>query len=156
MNSFILLCPYMSNVMTRENVKSNFFSDSPRRTTISLSPDVNVKVGQLLTLRCVTDANPVPERYYWYRYNNSKQGDSKIWKHETLNNTLTLSNIQRADEACYACSATNAISTGEKSVPECILVCCKYFGKFGKMVHNMLNSCRSYIQQKYQLTNDLI
>lgn len=120
----ITVCSCMPNVMITENVSSNLLSDRPRSTTVSPSPDVNVKVGQPLTLSCVTEANPAPApgSYSWYRYNNKNQDDPNMsWS----NNALTFSTIQRADEACYACSATNVISTGETSKPLCIFVHCK-------------------------------
>lgn len=142
----------------QKNIYFNFVSDSPRSTTISLSADVNVKVGRPLTFICVTDANPVPVRHSWYRYDDKKQADLKI-RDSALNNTLTFREIQRADEACYVCSATNAIGTGEKSKPVCILVHCKYFSKVGKIVHHMFNSCMSLCTAKVKkkiLTDDLI
>lgn len=112
-----------------------------------------MKVGQRLTLSCVTDANPAPERYSWHHSNDQKE------VHSLGSSTLTFTGIERADEACYACSATNAISTGEKSKPVCIFVHCKYFGNLEK-VHKMFNSCMSLyiakINEKKNLNTDLI
>lgn len=106
-------------------IQSNYFSDSPRRTNISLSKDNIVKVGQNLVISCVTAAEPFPQRFSWYRYKDKTQVDSQLWR-STHNSTITLK-VQRSDEACYVCNATNAIGTGEKSKPECIRVHCKYF-----------------------------
>lgn len=101
---------------------------------------------------CDTDANPVPGNYSWYRYNDKKQVDSKIWS--SASNTLPFKEIQRADEACYSCTATNAISTGKKSESLCIVVHCKYFGKFGNIFHYMFNSCMSgKVKKNHKLFN---
>lgn len=128
-----------------ENLQLIFFSDSPRSTTISLSADVNVKVGQPLTLFCVTDANPVPGSYSWYRDNDTNEADLRL----PFTNTLSFREIQRADGACYLCSATNAIGTGEKSQPVCILVHCKHTDKFGKLFYfSCLTYACLYVQQK--------
>ncbi|TWW80128.1 B-cell receptor CD22 B-lymphocyte cell adhesion molecule [Takifugu flavidus] len=94
---------------------------SPRRTNISLSKDNNVKVGQDLDISCVTAAEPFPQRFSWYRYKNKTQVDSQLWM-STHKSTITLKEVQRSDEACYICNATNAIGTGEKSKPKCIVV----------------------------------
>ncbi|XP_074508726.1 B-cell receptor CD22 isoform X2 [Sebastes fasciatus] len=96
----------------------------PRKTNISSSKeDKKVKVGYTLTFYCTTDANPTPSGYSWYRYNTNKQIDSSQWKSKTTpENELRLERVQRADEACYTCNATNSIGTGEDSEPVCIQV----------------------------------
>ncbi|XP_010788680.1 B-cell receptor CD22 [Notothenia coriiceps] len=98
----------------------------PRKTTISnhgIKEDPNVGVGSSITFQCNTDANPAPTRYSWYRYNKNKRIDSLQWTSRTTdNNTLCLNKVQRSDEACYMCNATNLISTGEDSEPKCIQV----------------------------------
>ncbi|XP_062255000.1 B-cell receptor CD22-like [Platichthys flesus] len=92
----------------------------PRKTSISVSgsSDNQVKVGRSLTLTCDTDANPAPTTYSWYRSKN-QQTDS-LWKN-TNRRELSL-RIQRADEACYSCRASNLIGGGDKSQPVCIQV----------------------------------
>ncbi|XP_034468053.1 hemicentin-1-like [Hippoglossus hippoglossus] len=92
----------------------------PRKTSISVSgsSDNQVKVGRSLTLTCDTDANPAPTTYSWYRSKN-QQTDS--WWKNTNRRSLRLT-IQRADEACYRCSASNLIGRGDESQPVCIQV----------------------------------
>lgn len=97
---------------------------------ISLSKDI-VKVGQPLTMSCVTAAEPFPQEYFWYRYKDQNQSDTQLL-FSTTKSTNTLKNLQRSDEGCYACNAFNAIGTGKKSKPECILVHCKYFSYWGQ------------------------
>ncbi|XP_056237488.1 B-cell receptor CD22 isoform X2 [Seriola aureovittata] len=92
----------------------------PRRTSIFI-PDNKVKVGGSLTVTCNTDANPDPHTYSWYRFNENKKLDSSRWKSSTgHDNSQYLANIQRADEACYVCNATNSIGTGDDSQQVCI------------------------------------
>lgn len=112
----------------RRHAKTIFFlPDRPRKTNISISErDNKVKVGSRLTFSCDTDANPAPMTYSWYRYNNDKQIDLPQWKSRTTNsNTLSLEHVQRTDDACYKCNATNIINTGDNSEKECIRVLCK-------------------------------
>lgn len=130
------------DIMKIEIFSSDFFSDRPRRTTIITN--ANVKVGQHLMLSCVTEANPYPLSYSWYRYENKTQ-NTKLRMQE-IRKTLHFSQLQRADEACYTCSATNAISTGEQSEPVCIQVHCKYFG-YWEMFYNMFNSSMSSLSK---------
>ncbi|KAI3360573.1 hypothetical protein L3Q82_002441 [Scortum barcoo] len=96
---------------------------SPRKTNITKTTN-QVKVNQPLTFYCNTHANPQPERYSWYRYSKDKQTDSSLlWKsNSTESNQLHLERVQRADEACYTCNATNRIDTGDNSQPMCIRV----------------------------------
>ena len=101
------------------------FPDKPRKTSISVSgsSDNQVKVGGSLTLTCDTDANPAPTTYSWYRSKN--QRPDSWWK--TTNSRMLSLTIQRADEACYRCSASKLIGRGDESQPVCIQVLCKYF-----------------------------
>ncbi|XP_044064256.1 B-cell receptor CD22 [Siniperca chuatsi] len=93
----------------------------PRDT--SILGDKEVKVGNSLTLNCVTDANPAPNTYSWYRYNENEPIDSSHWTYKTTQErSLHLDRVQRADKACYICNATNTIYTGEDSQPFCIEV----------------------------------
>ncbi|XP_033968677.1 B-cell receptor CD22 [Trematomus bernacchii] len=96
----------------------------PRKTTISgIKGNSSVGVDSPFTFQCNTDANPAPIRYSWYRYKKNKQMNSSQWtSNTTVKNTLFLNKVQRSDEACYMCNATNLISTGEDSEPKCIQV----------------------------------
>lgn len=134
-------------------IQSNYFSDSPRRTNISLSKDNNVKVGQDLDISCLTDAEPFPQRFSWYRYKNKTQVDSQLWR-SAHKSTTTLKEVQRSDEACYICNATNAIGTGEKSKPKCIVVHCKYFSYRGQCF--MICITHACLHQKHQFRYNLI
>ncbi len=109
----------------RKHTKSYFFlPDSPRKTSIIKFDQA--RVGYRLRFQCNTDAYPLPHTYSWYRYNKNKQTDSSLWKNKTTEqNSLYLESVQRADEACYRCSATNSIDTGMKSEEMCIQVLCK-------------------------------
>ncbi|XP_074540297.1 B-cell receptor CD22 [Halichoeres trimaculatus] len=94
----------------------------PRRTKISTSENnPKVKVGDHLTFRCTTDAYPTPSHFSWYIYNTdrNKQIDSSS---RESGDSLYLENVQRTDEACYVCNATNNIGTGDRSDPVCIQV----------------------------------
>uniref|UniRef100_A0A3Q4BHN7 Ig-like domain-containing protein n=1 Tax=Mola mola TaxID=94237 RepID=A0A3Q4BHN7_MOLML len=110
------------------HTKTNYFLlDGPRRTNISSSVNVSgVKAGYRLTLFCNTDANPAPMTYSWYRYSNNKLIEPSQWKSKTTNDSkLSFEHVQRTDEACYMCNATNIIRIGENSRPVCITVQCK-------------------------------
>uniref|UniRef100_A0A3B4U9M5 Ig-like domain-containing protein n=1 Tax=Seriola dumerili TaxID=41447 RepID=A0A3B4U9M5_SERDU len=75
----------------------------------------------LYAFTCNTDANPEPHTYSWHRYSQNKQIDSSRWKSSTgHDNSQYLASVQRADEACYTCNATNSIGTGDDSQPVCI------------------------------------
>ncbi|XP_065813928.1 B-cell receptor CD22 isoform X3 [Labrus bergylta] len=92
---------------------------SPRNTHISISEkDTEVKVGQSLTFTCITDAYPPPTSYSWYIETDSSQSKSCA----TYNNSLRLESVNRTNEACYKCNATNSIGTGDISQPVCIRV----------------------------------
>ncbi|XP_067456923.1 B-cell receptor CD22 isoform X3 [Thunnus thynnus] len=95
----------------------------PRKTNISVPHHTGVKVGHSLTFTCDTDANPVPHKYSWYGYNKNKQIYASQWTSQTTtDNSLHLESVQRADELCYICNATNNIDTGEDSRLLCIPV----------------------------------
>ncbi|XP_041797521.1 B-cell receptor CD22 isoform X2 [Chelmon rostratus] len=96
----------------------------PRNTKISKSENTeNVKVGNWLTFYCNTEANPVPVEYSWYRYKAKGQFNPPQWtSHTTKINRLTLHPVQRTDEGCYTCNATNSIKTGDDSGQVCIKV----------------------------------
>ncbi|XP_026226786.1 B-cell receptor CD22 [Anabas testudineus] len=96
----------------------------PRRTTLSTSEsDSRVKIEHSLRFTCNTDAYPPPTTYSWYRYSVNKKADSSQWTSTTTHrNVLQLEKVQKTDEACYMCNATNSIDTGENSDEVCIRV----------------------------------
>ncbi|XP_040899316.1 B-cell receptor CD22 [Toxotes jaculatrix] len=84
-------------------------------------PDNKVKVNSPVVLHCNTTARPAPDTYSWYRYSKDKNIDS--WtSNTTRENSLNLGTVQRADEICYFCNATNPIGTGPNSEESCIEV----------------------------------
>ncbi|XP_017279220.1 B-cell receptor CD22 [Kryptolebias marmoratus] len=90
------------------------------RSSISLhgASDNKVKINSNLRLTCNTTANPDPY-YSWYSY---RKPDHSHWKWLGNNKNLTLNPVQRTDEACYVCNASNSIGKGNNSRPECIQV----------------------------------
>lgn len=110
----------------RKHAKSNFFiPDRPRKTDISIR-DSQVRVDTSLYFTCETDAYPAPESYSWYRYSTNKRFEASRWQSLTTgNNMLNLKSVQRTDEACYTCNATNDVGTGWSSGEKCITVLCK-------------------------------
>lgn len=94
-------------------------SDGPRRPNIQ-PIQKEVKVGSSLTMQCETTAEPPPTSYTWYRHT---RGASVI--QPMTGKALNLRGLKRGDEACYTCSATNTIKTGERSEEACIEVLCK-------------------------------
>uniref|UniRef100_A0A3Q3JR54 B-cell receptor CD22 n=1 Tax=Monopterus albus TaxID=43700 RepID=A0A3Q3JR54_MONAL len=123
--SFYCMCQRVDHGRESEinpHTKSYFsFPDGPRNTAIANKESLKVKVGQSLTLTCNTDANPAPQSYSWGSENKNKQQTFTT----TKENFLQLNNVQRADEACYTCNASNAISRGHDSERACIHVLCK-------------------------------
>lgn len=92
--------------------------DGPRKPKINPTP-FEVKVGNSLTMYCNTTADPVPTSYTWYSHTG---GTDKVL---STGNVLYLTGLQRGDEACYTCSATNIIKTGQRSDEACVQVLCK-------------------------------
>ncbi|XP_023186962.1 B-cell receptor CD22-like isoform X1 [Xiphophorus maculatus] len=77
-----------------------------------------VKVNSVLRFTCDTKANPEPW-ISWYRY---KQSDPTNWTPLNIKKDLTLERVQRTDEGCYICNASNTVGRGESSQPKCIQV----------------------------------
>uniref|UniRef100_UPI0037E8DD0E B-cell receptor CD22 n=1 Tax=Semicossyphus pulcher TaxID=241346 RepID=UPI0037E8DD0E len=95
---------------------------SPRSTRISMSVN-EVKVGESLTFTCDTEAYPSPSSYIWDCYKKNKQiGSPQCRSFENIGKSLHLENVQRSDEACYMCNATNSRGPGDNSDPKCIQV----------------------------------
>ncbi|XP_068179323.1 B-cell receptor CD22-like isoform X2 [Antennarius striatus] len=96
----------------------------PRQTHVFFhKKDKKVKINESLTLSCETDASPEVESYSWSRYEGNKDTNSSKWKSYISDRSyLYIPRVQRTDEACYVCKATNIIRTGENSEPMCIQV----------------------------------
>ncbi|XP_035991120.1 B-cell receptor CD22 isoform X1 [Fundulus heteroclitus] len=89
------------------------------QSKVSISAkDNNVKVNSFLTFTCDTKANPEPW-FSWYHY---KQSDPSNWTSLINKKLLTFKSIQRTDEGCYICNASNKIGNGETSHPKCIQI----------------------------------
>ncbi|XP_055083763.1 B-cell receptor CD22-like [Periophthalmus magnuspinnatus] len=73
-----------------------------------------VEEGRSVTFKCNSDANPHPGSYYWYK-------DSKYIQYTAVNR-LEMEKVQRADEGCYSCRATNKHGSGGHSTAVCIQV----------------------------------
>ncbi|XP_059195063.1 B-cell receptor CD22 [Centropristis striata] len=97
----------------------------PRTTKISIGQhDNKVKVGASLTFTCNTDANPAPHTYFWSRRYKENRKQTSQWQFKTTStgNEQYLNSVQRGDEACYTCNATNNINGGKDSERLCIEV----------------------------------
>lgn len=103
------------------------FPDSPRKAQISIGPNkIQVKVGEPLTLTCSAKAFPLPSRFSWYSYHTERNRDHSQRMPSPLNQkSLYFRRVERSDDACYVCNATNDMGTGENSEPMCIQVLCK-------------------------------
>ncbi|XP_047212777.1 B-cell receptor CD22 [Girardinichthys multiradiatus] len=86
---------------------------------VSISPtDNKVKANSLVKFTCNTQANPVP-LYSWFSY---KQSDPSNWTLLGSEQDLKLESVQRKDEGCYICNASNQVGNGNISQPKCIQV----------------------------------
>ncbi|RVE63054.1 hypothetical protein OJAV_G00162970 [Oryzias javanicus] len=92
----------------------------PRSTMFLLGADkYKTKLNSNISFVCHTIANPKP-LYSWYYY---KKTDPSDWTILAGNEReLELKPVQREDEACYVCNATNTIGAGSHSQPACIQV----------------------------------
>lgn len=89
----------------------------PRKTNISIH-HTSVKINTAAKFTCVTDANPAPSSYSWFHYKQTDLSQKKMLM--VFKETLELETVQRADEGCYICNASNTIDTGDTSKPVCI------------------------------------
>ncbi|XP_053700130.1 B-cell receptor CD22-like isoform X3 [Synchiropus splendidus] len=94
----------------------------PRNTRVQVPSGLNgrVSAGKELRLTCVTEASPAAHSFSWFhgssRHTPLSQYQSKYW-----GSTMTIETVQRSDEGCYVCSATNSIGT-DHSAPQCFQV----------------------------------
>ncbi|PWA20676.1 hypothetical protein CCH79_00011570, partial [Gambusia affinis] len=96
------------------NVQCEFYSFNYTlpQSKVSTSATNKVKVNSFLRFTCDTKANPEPW-FSWYRY---KQSNPTNWTPLNLEKDLTLERVQRTDEGCYICNASNTVGRG-KSIP---------------------------------------
>ncbi|XP_072249885.1 B-cell receptor CD22 [Leuresthes tenuis] len=127
---FISITPEDSGVYTCKAINSVGSGDSkpynlmvhyrPRSTIVIDGHNNQVKVGSYLRFTCETKAHPAASLFSWYRV---KQSEPSHWTPiQRAQNGLYLEQVQREDEACYICNATNSVGSGNISVPECIKV----------------------------------
>ncbi|XP_061632380.1 B-cell receptor CD22-like [Phyllopteryx taeniolatus] len=93
----------------------------PRNTTVSIvgSGSPLVEAGASVTLQCITDANPVPDKYAWLA---DECNQSSACLSENIGDRLLVSDVQPGNHVCYTCNATNKVDAGENSEPLCIQV----------------------------------
>ncbi|XP_053700127.1 B-cell receptor CD22-like isoform X2 [Synchiropus splendidus] len=94
----------------------------PKNTRIQVPSGLNgrVSAGKELRLTCVTEASPAAHSFSWLHGSSRHTPLSHYW-HIDSRNTMTIKNVQRSDEGCYMCSATNSIGT-DYSAPQCFQV----------------------------------
>ncbi|XP_054902985.1 B-cell receptor CD22 [Poeciliopsis prolifica] len=90
----------------------------PQSKVYSTSATDKVKVNSFLRFTCDTKANPEPW-FSWYRY---KQSDPDNRTPLNTIKNITLERVQRTDEGCYICNASNTVGRGSSSQPKCIQV----------------------------------
>ncbi|XP_053699777.1 B-cell receptor CD22-like isoform X1 [Synchiropus splendidus] len=94
----------------------------PKNTRVQVPSGLNgrVSAGKELRLTCVTEAYPAAHSFSWLHRPSShtplSQYQSKCW-----GSTMTIEEVQRSDEGCYVCSATNSIGR-DYSAPQCFQV----------------------------------
>ncbi|XP_055759820.1 myelin-associated glycoprotein-like [Salvelinus fontinalis] len=76
-------------------------SDSPKNTSVSVSPPGSVAEGSSVTLTCSSNANPAVKNYTWYRVEGSEKDIVGSDKDLNIFNVTRLSNEQ------YNCKAQN-------------------------------------------------
>ncbi|XP_078788892.1 B-cell receptor CD22-like [Oryzias latipes] len=75
-----------------------------------------VKINSSVSLTCNAAANPQPQ-FSWYKQSEGRQKISI-----TDQRVLNISRVQRTDEECYVCTASNTLGQGKDSSPSCIQV----------------------------------
>ncbi|XP_030638753.1 B-cell receptor CD22-like [Chanos chanos] len=77
--------------------------DSPKNTTVSVSPSGEIVEGSSVTLTCSSDANPLVHTYTWYK----KNGAEPSLMGSGQNYSIT--NISSEDSGQYFCRAENQV-----------------------------------------------
>uniref|UniRef100_A0A3P9L7N8 B-cell receptor CD22 n=2 Tax=Oryzias latipes TaxID=8090 RepID=A0A3P9L7N8_ORYLA len=75
-----------------------------------------VKINSSVSFTCNAAANPQPQ-FSWYKESEGRQKISI-----TDQRVLNISRVQRTDEECYVCTASNNLGQGKDSSPSCIQV----------------------------------
>ncbi|CAG2217814.1 unnamed protein product [Mytilus edulis] len=93
------------------------------RPTVAIFPNFTqykvLENATNLNLVCrVTDANPTPTFYGWYKDNSKINGNTA--------NTYTISEVQRSHTGRYTCDATNAVNSSGRSSTVHLDVLCKF------------------------------
>ncbi|KAM8734543.1 sialoadhesin-like [Acanthopagrus schlegelii] len=87
-----------------------YSSDSPKHTTVSVSPSGPVPENSIVTLTCSSTANPAVKNYTWYR----ADGDQ-----ETVMGTGHVLNINSSrDSGPFFCEAENPIGSGRSNISQ--------------------------------------
>ena len=89
--------------------------------TISQST-YSTNIGNTITIDCVISANPQHSTVYWTKQtpngNTATLNPSTSTKYDggtLISPSLTINNVDLADEGNYFCHATNAVGTGQSS-----------------------------------------
>ncbi|CDQ78788.1 unnamed protein product [Oncorhynchus mykiss] len=85
-----------------------FTPDSPRNTSVSVSPSGEIVEGSSVTLTCSSDANPPVDKYTWYKKN--------VTSPKASGQSYSITNISSEDRGDYYCEARNIKGT-ETSIP---------------------------------------
>ncbi|XP_053700136.1 B-cell receptor CD22-like [Synchiropus splendidus] len=94
----------------------------PRNTRVQVPSGLNgrVSAGKELRLTCVTEASPAAHSFSWL-HGSSRHTPLSQYQSKYQGSTMTIETVQRSDEGCYVCSATNSIGT-DHSAPQCFQV----------------------------------
>ena len=90
-------------------------SDAPQQVTVTTDPSV-MRLNQTITLTCQADGFPPPS-FSWKFNGNTLNG--------TVQNTLTVRNVEVKDAGNYTCEATNDF--GGEEVTALVTLECKRF-----------------------------
>ncbi|KAM8825929.1 B-cell receptor CD22-like [Synchiropus picturatus] len=94
----------------------------PKNTRVQVPSGLNgrVSAGKELRLTCVTEASPAAQSFSWF-HGSSRHNPPSYSRRIDSGNTTTIKNVQRSNEGCYICSATNSIGT-DYSALQCFQV----------------------------------
>uniref|UniRef100_A0A4W5M4A0 Ig-like domain-containing protein n=1 Tax=Hucho hucho TaxID=62062 RepID=A0A4W5M4A0_9TELE len=78
---------------------SSSLLDCPKNTTVSVSPSGEIVEGSSVTLTCSSDANPLVDKYTWYKKN--------VASPKASGQSYSITNISSEDSGEYYCEAEN-------------------------------------------------